>query len=709
MFREDRKYGEDILRGQALSSRGLRVAQLRLPFVPRIFSNSLTPVLSSFGYNYRGVPTRVGNLPELAMVTNPAASRIQGRTALLGKLGPARFWSLVALLGVLAMCVAFSWTTRDALVHLPFLKGHETRHDVAAVNQTNIVDLHPWQIAQALTPLAVSSEEEEYAHEAERLADHEVNQAFAAALRQAGAQHLAPTGEALNLSQKVAQLQQMAKEDQAHVRSLTAASGTTANAGSEDDLKIAQAQLDLDVDELNDAQQDLARASVDVRARIQQELAAHQAAMSKMNAQPGSGSQLAVLSTRQYATLAGSLEAWTSQRSRYQLVKQALLQAKADAASLTVQHNALEALADASAADAKVKSSRPNAATLAGLQRRRDQRQLLSLYDDRIQTQQQLAGVYSKWADQVLLQHRMATHMSLRSLATVAFILICVIVCEAAGTHLLERHAFDRRRMQTLRTILRLSVQLVGVLCVLLVTFGVPSQISTIVGLATAGLTVALQSFILAFFGWFILMGKNGMRVGDWVQINGVAGEVVEINLFRTTILETSNWADKGHPTGRRATFINNFAVTGQFSNFSTVGQWMWDEISVSIPASIETYDKVALIQQAVLEETQQDAQLAEEEWKRVPRKNGMSQLNAGSSVNMRPAGSGVDILIRYVTRAADRLEVRNRLYERVIEVLHKPQVVITSSQPSKLTTAVLAAADSTEHEPRDKRATMYT
>ena len=413
------------------------------------------------------------------------------------------------------------------------------------------------------------------------------------------------------------------------------------------------------------------------------------------------------------ARLPAALEAWSSQRSRYELIQQAMQQAQADAASLTLQHNALEAQADASSDAAAGNTSKPDAAKLASLQQRREQRQLLSIYDDRIQTQQQLAGVYSKWANQVMLQHRIVTHMALRSLATVAFILICVILFEAVGTNLLERTRdgakLDRRRLQTLRTILRLSVQLVGVLCVLLVTFGVPSQISTILGLATAGLTVALQSFILAFFGWFILMGKNGIRVGDWVEINGVAGEVVEINLFRTTILENSDWADKGHPTGRRATFINNFAVTGQFFNFSTVGQWMWDEMSISLPASAETYAKVALINQAVLEETQQDARLAEEEWKRVPRKSGLSQVSASSSVNMRPAGSGVDVLVRYVTRASDRLKVRNRLYERVIDVLHKPHVVISTSQPSKLTAAVLAASDASDHDPKDKRASMYT
>jgi small-conductance mechanosensitive channel len=638
------------------------------------------------------------NLPGFQKQDHIASQRMLSR---------GRFISLLILSGLLVVCFVFSWTTRDAMAHLPFLKGQQS---LRGGGQTTVVDLHSWQIAQALSPLAVSKEEEEYAHEAERLADHEVNQAFGASLRQAGTQRLAPTGEALELSQKVAQLQQAVKEDQAQVHNLTSA---TDNAGN-DDLKVAQAQLDLDQDDLSDAQHDLARASGDLRTRIQQELAAHAAAVSKNNVQPASNGQLAVLSTRQYGTLAGRLEAWSNQRSRYQLIQQAMQQAKADAANLMAQHNKLEAQANASSDAAAVNKSKPGAAELASLQQRREQRQLLSIYDDRIQSQQQLAGVYSKWADQVQLQHRIVTHLAVYSLATVAFILMCVILLESVGTALLERYALhgamvDRRRMQTLHTILRLGVQLIGVVCVLLVTFGVPSQISTILGLATAGLTVALQSFIVAFFGWFILMGKNGVRVGDWVEINGVAGEVIEINLFRTTILENSAWAEKGHPTGRRATFINNFAVTGQFFNFSTTGQWMWDEMSLSLPASSDTYAKAAQLHQVILEETQEDAQLAEQEWKRVPRHSGLSHATASSSVNLRPSGAGVNILIRYVTRASDRLKVRNRLNERVIDVLHKPHVVISTSQPSKLTAAVLAAGDHSDHDPRDKRASMYT
>ena len=189
----------------------------------------------------------------------------------------------------------------------PIFPSSKANNRSAGSEQTSVVNLHPWQIAQALAPLAVSKEEEEYAHEAERLADHEVNQAFATSLRQASTQRLSPTGEALELSQKVAQLQQAVKEDQAQVHTLTSATDGAGN----DDLKVAQAQLDLDQDDLSDAQHDLARASGDLRTRIQQELAAHQAAMSKNNAQQASNGQLAVLSTqpiRHARRPAGSME-----------------------------------------------------------------------------------------------------------------------------------------------------------------------------------------------------------------------------------------------------------------------------------------------------------------------------------------------------------------------------------------------------------------
>jgi small-conductance mechanosensitive channel len=261
----------------------------------------------------------------------------------------------------------------------------------------------------------------------------------------------------------------------------------------------------------------------------------------------------------------------------------------------------------------------------------------------------------------------------LQSFALVAFILICVIFLDALARYLIDRPKLDRGRVKTLHIIFKLGIQSLGVLIILFVIFGAPSEMPTILGLTTAGLTLVLQDFIIAFFGWFVLMGKHGIRIGDWVEINGVAGEVAEIGLFRTSMLETGHWRDQGHPTGRRVSFINSFAIKGQYFNFSTMGQWMWDEIRFSIPAAEENYAMIELIHRAVLAETEKDARLAEAEWKRSPRHIALSHFAADPAVEMRPGASGINVVVRYVTRASERLEVRNRLYERVIGLLNKP------------------------------------
>ena len=97
----------------------------------------------------------------------------------------------------------------------------------------------------------------------------------------------------------------------------------------------------------------------------------------------------------------------------------------------------------------------------------------------------------------------------------------------------------------------------------------------------------------------------------------------------------------------------------------------MWDEISVNLPLSDETEAMVERIRKAVQEETQDNSRIAESEWKRGTRDDGLSRFNAAPKVSLRPSGSGIEILVRYVTRASERFGVRNRLYQRVIDLLH--------------------------------------
>ncbi|HUX43374.1 MAG TPA: mechanosensitive ion channel domain-containing protein [Terracidiphilus sp.] len=599
--------------------------------------------------------------------------------------GKARYLLLVTLTVLLGLCLTFMWTTRGVMAHLPFLAQQGRAGNPGA--RGNLVDISPWETARALAPLAVTEEELRYAHEAERLADHEVDQAFASALRSATLrqQSRTLTGEALALSQKVQQFQQIIKEDQAQVASLSAKAGPSSSAprgdqpsADSDALEMAKAQLGLDSDQLADAQHDLQRASGDQSVRIQEELAAHEASMRQYDSEAKSEGQVAVLSERRHGTLSSRLQAWFSLRDRLKLIRQAQQEAQAGASALIAAHNTMEAKANAAAGSPDAASGQLSA--LDRIRERRAARQILSTYDDRIQTEQQLAGVYGKWSAQVLLQRRIVLHLLLDSLALILWIAVCVVLCDALVRRLMDRGSRDRRQTQTLRSILEVGIQVLGLVLILVVIFGVPQQTPTILGLATAALTIALQDFILAFLGWFVLVGKHGIRVGDWVEINGVGGEVTEVGLFRTTLMETGTLADKGHPTGRRITFINSFAIRGQFFNFSSAGQWMWDEITVEMPVTDDLQNLVEQVHQVVMQETEHNSRDAEAEWKRGSRAEGLSRFSATPAVDLRPSGAGIEVHVRYVTRASNRFDLRNRLYQRMVELL-RPQ---RSSHPEQ-------------------------
>jgi small-conductance mechanosensitive channel len=577
----------------------------------------------------------------------------------------ARVIVAASLFVLFVLSIIFAWSTRDAMSHLGFLKGQ----------QASVVDITPWQTAQSLAALAVTAEEEQFAHEAERLADHEVDQAFSSALRQAGTPLHPKTPAAIALAKRVDELQSAIKVDQQHVQDLSTAGVVATSDNPDSDLDIAKAQLGLDSDELADAQQDLARAEGDQRVKINQALAAHQAVMAKLNAQQAQRSQADIATVHSYGSVARRVKAYFDQLSRLNLLEQASQQAQADAKNLAGEHDAIEGKAlPAGGSDS---SSR-----LAALKSRSARSQLLSIYDDRIQTEQQLASVYGKWAAQVGVQHRIVLHLLLVSGAMIALVLLLLLLADSLLNHLLERPGLDWRRLQTLKSIFKVGIQLAGLLVILLMVFGVPSQTPAIIGLATAGLTVVLQDFIVAFFGWFVLMGKNGLSVGDWVEINGTGGEVAEIGLFRTALFETGNWTDNGHPTGRRVTFTNSFAIRGQYFNFSTSGQWLWDEITLSIPSSEDTYLMVEAIRFAVMQETEAEAKLAEEEWKRVTRES-LGQFSAVPAVDLRPSAGGIDVVVRYVTKAKDRFELRNRIYQRLLHVMNKAPRAELGSTPT--------------------------
>ena len=547
-----------------------------------------------------------------------------------------------------AVCLAGAYFTRNTVP-----RYH------AAQQLSSSVDERLMQTATRMSALADTGEEQALAHEALRLADHELDQAFASALRETAASAAPITGPFKALALQIAQLKTRIAGDEARIAKVTQEAAT-------EQLELAKAQLALDRDELDDSQEDLARQGGDQHAKLQRLVQEHEAAQHAAAQQPKP------LIAGNITTLSKQISTWMGLRQRSQQVDAAFEEAVTTQALLEREHNALEKPIRKDSPTVETADADETAAIVERLRHLSDQVKTLAELDKRSQDTQQLTGVYKRWAAMVDANRRVVLHAMLLSLSAVLAIIFTVLLINSFIRRFFLRQT-DRNRLHHLRVVATIAVQLIGVLLILLIVFGAPDQISTMIGLATAGLTVALKDFIIAFFGWFALMGRNGIRVGDWVEIEGVSGEVIDVGVLKTVLLETTGGASTGHPTGRRVSFVNKFAIEKHYFNFSTVGQWLWDELRLTLPATGDAYHLAMQIRERVEQETEADSSAAQQDWERVTRQYGSRPFSAKPAVDLRPSANGLDVIVRYVTHAPERYAVKSRLFKAIVDLVHKP------------------------------------
>ncbi len=564
------------------------------------------------------------------------------------------------------------------------------------------VDEGPLLTAQNLAALAETRREQYFADEALRVADQEVDLAYAMALRNAAEHPSPPTPEGRQLQARVKQLESQTNGDQEEVSRLTKLIAT-ARGNQKDslgaELEIVQAQLALDQDELGDARRDLIRVGGDEVSKIKRAMQEHESSLAHATANPAAGSASAASQSTTAASsgsgVLAQLRTWMGLRAKLKQLHQAQQEAKAGTAELTKTHDSLErelepmkskkkALVQqaTSLLAAKSDPSEATAAALSYVRRLTLHQQDLADLDQRIEAEQKLDEVYGKWAVLGWNRELTSAHSLIQSAFWIVLIILLALVADSFFSRFFSEVTPDRGRLLSARYVLHFSLRALAVVLILIVLFGPPSQLATIVALAGAGLTVALKDFIVGFFGWFVLMGRNGVRPGDWVEINGVQGKVIEVGLLHTVILETGNWTDAGHPTGRKVTFVNSYAIEGHYFNFSTAGQWLWDAIQVGVPAGADPLPVVEAIQKLVARETEANAQLAEQEWRRATSVSGLRSFSAAPTISVRPTNSGVNLIVRYIARADERDELRARLYHAIYEFLIGKDVLQPATEP---------------------------
>jgi len=602
----------------------------------------------------------------------------------MNRLTAAEKISAAALLVLLILAAVAWWRTTTPTV------AARTK-SVAAIAATDLVDQSSYGTAQQLVQLAALPDEQAFAQSALRTADHELDLAFTEALLDVEAHPPTLTSRAATIQARLTKSQVLLAADQQRVNDLTATLAQAKPAQKDaiqDQLDLAQSQLELDKDEVDEANQELVDAGGNPRQQIEAMVQEHQA-QTKSAASPAVPKAAAA----DQRGSVGKFREWRLVREKRQeledaeanaILKAGALHAKRAAlsASLEATKGGISALAQhtktaketadaASAPASPVQQTHEDAAKLLSQTKtiEADQK-TLTLLDRRISDHQHLAGIYNRWSALISRQSQSLAHSMLSDALIVIAILIALLFLDGWMQHLLDSPKLDRRQVETLRSITRVTLRIVALLIIVLIVVGIPSQFATTIGIVGAGLTVALKDFIVAFFGWLVLMGRNGIRLGDWVEINGVSGEVTELGMFHTVLLETGNWSDSGHPTGRRVTFTNSFAIEGHYFNFSTSGQWLWDELQVVVPMGRDPYPIVEAISKKVMEVTAESSRQAELEWQRAVPAQRAKTFSGAPGVNVKPVVGGVEIAVRYITRANERYVLRTKLYQEAVDLL---------------------------------------
>jgi small-conductance mechanosensitive channel len=582
------------------------------------------------------------------------------------------------------------WATRPPAASTPVgALSAAPQAENAPSGAAPVIDESTLVTAQRLARLATTPEEAPFAQAAVQLADRELDLAFAGALRHLEAHPPVLSPEALEIQTRLTLAQQQLTSDSERVKHLTDALAKAADAakpGIQDQLDLAQAQQQLDQDEVGQANDDLLRAGGNEHQRIQTMQQEHEAAARTRAAVP-EATPLTNLKG-----LVGKVRQWMALHRKQRWLSHAAAHASESAAQLNSASQKLasdlaarkqQAGTGSASASGGGASANPGAAApaaggsqgLAAMTREiAAEQSRLTIRAQRVTARQRLAATYGEWEAVVDTQANALLHSCLIDVTIVLAAFLVLLVIDRTLEKLLGRASVDRRQMATLRSVVGVSCQVVGVVVILFVLIGMPGQLGTMIGLAGAGLTVALKDFIIGFLGWFVLMGKHGMRVGDWVEINGVSGEVVELGIFHTVLLETGNWTDAGHPTGRRVTFTNAFAIEGHYFNFSTTGQWLWDELLLMVPFDRDAHAIADAIQKEVTQATAESTRQAEAEWQRAARGRGTGfTAQPGIAIRPAPSGGGVEIAVRYVTRAAERYALRSKLYQSAVQLLAQP------------------------------------
>ena len=279
----------------------------------------------------------------------------------------------------------------------------------------------------------------------------------------------------------------------------------------------------------------------------------------------------------------------------------------------------------------------------------------------------------TNWHSAVDSQYKAELKGLLLRLAVLAIVLGVVLGVSEVWKRATFRYVPDVRRRYQFLLIRRIVLWCLIAIIIAIAFASELGAVTTFAGLMTAGIAVALQNVILSIAGYFFLIGKYGVRVGDRVNIAGVTGDVVDIGLVRLQLMEITG-GPAPLPTGRVVAFSNAVVFQASSGMFKQIPgtNFLWHEITLTLDPKGHYRQVEQRMMEAVNKVFAEYRDRMEVQRRNVERSLNSTVAAFSPESRLHLTQTALEVVIRYPVDMEHAGEIDNRVTREILDALER-------------------------------------
>jgi len=232
------------------------------------------------------------------------------------------------------------------------------------------------------------------------------------------------------------------------------------------------------------------------------------------------------------------------------------------------------------------------------------------------------------------------------------------------------------------RKALNFSVYLLMILMIIIVYNDKVNNLGVALGMVGAGIAFALQEVIMSIAGWLNIITAGTISIGQRVKIGNIKGDVIDIGVFSTTLMEVGEWVDGDLYNGRIAIITNSFVFNEEVHNYSGEYPFLWDEVYIPIRLESDYKEAREVFTKILTEVCGEYAEKSQVQWTRLTNKYRVEEAQVSPMVTLRFDQNWITFTLRYVVDYKQRRSTKDIIYARILEAIkeQKGRIRIASS-----------------------------